>query len=314
MTHEIHLTGLRAYGHHGVFDFEKADGQEFSVDVLLTGDFSQAAQTDRLDDTVDYGAVAELAAKIVSTERYDLIEALAARIAGAIAGTITIPCTVSVTVHKPSAPIAHDFADVTVRASAISHGKANTPTQAGGTSSEQRITAILSLGANRDNPRGQLEDALRAIDRLPRVEVVHASGFYATAPVGGVEQDDFVNCAAVVEAACSPRELLAALQGIEAAQGRVRDVRWGPRTLDIDIIRLTAADSDIDSPDAQTTSSDPILTLPHPRAHERAFVLVPWAEIRPHARISHGGAQILVSEAGSRVQAAEPAQTVRRLD
>lgn len=314
MTHEIHLRGLRAYGHHGVFDFEKTDGQEFSVDVRLSGDFSRAANTDRLEDTVDYGAVADLAASIVSTERYDLIEALAARIADAIAGTITIPCRVEVTVHKPSAPIAHDFTDVTVRAEAVSSGTACEDAQGSGTSSDQPITAVLSLGANQDNPRGQLEDALRAIDRLPRVSVVQTSGFYSTAPVGGVEQDDFVNCAAVVEADCSPRELLASLQGIEVAQGRVREVRWGPRTLDIDIVRLAAADKDIDSPEAQILSDDPVLTLPHPRAHERAFVLVPWAEMRPEAKISVKGEDIPVSAAGERVQTADPAQTVRRLD
>lgn len=314
MTHEIHLRGLRAYGHHGVFDFEKTDGQEFSVDVRLSGDFSLAANTDRLEDTVDYGAVADLAASIVSTERYDLIEALAARIADAIAGTITIPCRVEVTVHKPSAPIAHDFTDVTVRAEAVSSGMACEDAQGSGTSSDQPITAVLSLGANQDNPRGQLEDALRAIDRLPRVSVVQTSGFYSTAPVGGVEQDDFVNCAAVVEADCSPRELLASLQGIEVAQGRVREVRWGPRTLDIDIVRLAAADKDIDSPEAQILSDDPVLTLPHPRAHERAFVLVPWTEMRPEAKISVKGEDIPVSAAGERVQTADPAQTVRRLD
>ena len=314
MTHEIHLRGLRAYGHHGVFDFEKTDGQEFSVDVRLSGDFSRAASTDRLEDAVDYGAVADLAASIVSTERYDLIEALAARIADAIAGTIAIPCRVEVTVHKPSAPIAHDFTDVTVRAEAVSSGMACEDAQGSGTSSDQPITAVLSLGANQDNPRGQLEDALRAIDRLPRVRVVQTSGFYSTAPVGGVEQDDFVNCAAVIEADCSPRELLASLQGIEVAQGRVREVRWGPRTLDIDIVRLAAADKDIDSPEAQILSDDPVLTLPHPRAHERAFVLVPWAEMRPEAKISVKREDIPVSAAGERVQAADPAQTVRRLD
>lgn len=314
MTHEIHLRGLRAYGHHGVFDFEKTDGQEFSVDVRLSGDFSRAASTDRLEDTVDYGAVADLAASIVSTERYDLIEALAARIADAIAGTIAIPCRVEVTVHKPSAPIAHDFTDVTVRAEAVSSGMACEDAQGSGTSSDQPITAVLSLGANQDNPRGQLEDALRAIDRLPRVRVVQTSGFYSTAPVGGVEQDDFVNCAAVIEADCSPRELLASLQGIEVAQGRVREVRWGPRTLDIDIVRLAESGRDIDSPEAQILSADPVLTLPHPRAHERAFVLVPWAEMRPEAKISVKREDIPVSAAGERVQTADPAQTVRRLD
>lgn len=309
MTREIHLTGLKAFGRHGVFDFEKAEGQEFSVDVRLTGDFSRAAQTDRLEDTVDYGAVADLAAGIVSSERYDLIEALAARIAGAIAETITVPCTVEVTVHKPSAPIQHDFADVTVRAAAQSG-----PEQPSGASSEgDRVCAVLSLGANQDDPRAQLEAALTAIDRLPRVSVQQRSGLYSTAPVGGVEQDDFVNCAAVVEAECSPRELLASLQGIEVAQGRVRDVRWGPRTLDIDIIRIAPCGADIDDPREQTVSADPVLTLPHPRAGERAFVLVPWAEIRPEARIELDGEIISADAAAERVQAGDPDQTVRRL-
>ena len=105
------------------------------------------------------------------------------------------------------------------------------------------------------------------------------SPVYETAPVGGPAQPDYLNAVLVIETGLAPRDLLAATQRIEADFGRVRAERFGPRTLDIDIVSF-----------AGDVSDDPVLTLPHPRAHERAFVLAPWHDLDPAASLPGRGA------------------------
>ena len=113
MSGRIDLTGLRAKGHHGVFDFERRDGQDFVVDVELELSLAKAAATDDVADTVHYGVLAGRLAEIVAGEPVNLIETLAGRLAAAcLADERVIAATV--TVHKPQAPIPHEFADVAV--------------------------------------------------------------------------------------------------------------------------------------------------------------------------------------------------------
>lgn len=115
MTDTITLTGLVVFGYHGVFDHEKRDGQEFTIDVSLDVDTARAAATDDIADTVHYGELADKVVRIVSQERFDLIETLADRLAGAVLEDDRVIAT-AVTVHKPHAPIPHAFADVSVTA------------------------------------------------------------------------------------------------------------------------------------------------------------------------------------------------------
>jgi 2-amino-4-hydroxy-6-hydroxymethyldihydropteridine diphosphokinase len=112
---------------------------------------------------------------------------------------------------------------------------------------------------------------------------------YETAPWGGVEQDDFLNAILVVDdPATDAYGWLAKAHACEQAAGRTRDVHWGPRTLDVDVI-------DVDG----STDDDPDLTLPHPRAHQRAFVLVPWADVDPDAVLpGHGRVADLIADTG----------------
>jgi 2-amino-4-hydroxy-6-hydroxymethyldihydropteridine diphosphokinase len=134
--------------------------------------------------------------------------------------------------------------------------------------------AVLSLGSNIGDRAANLRGALATL-RAAGARVVAVSPVYATAPWGGVEQDEFLNAVVVVEDPASrPRDWLARARAAESRAGRTRDVRWGPRTLDVDVI-------DVDG----TTSDDPVLTLPHPRAHERAFVLAPWVDVEPDGSI-----------------------------
>ena len=136
--------------------------------------------------------------------------------------------------------------------------------------------AVLSLGSNLGDRLGRLQGALDALS-ASGIEIVAVSGVYETAPVGGPDQDDFLNAVAIVETTLSPLDLLGACQRVEADHDRVREVRWGPRTLDVDIIAFDDLILD-----------EPVLTLPHPRAHERAFVCVPWMSIDRHATLPQG--------------------------
>lgn len=113
MSDRITLTGLRVRGNHGVFEHERRDGQEFVVDVVVWLDLRKAAASDDLTDTLDYGALADVAAGIVGGEPCDLIETVAGRIADAVLAGARVDA-VEVTVHKPSAPIPRTFADVAV--------------------------------------------------------------------------------------------------------------------------------------------------------------------------------------------------------
>ena len=140
------------------------------------------------------------------------------------------------------------------------------------------VRAILSLGSNLGDRSGILRDAVADIDALDGVRLVRVSGLVETAAVKplGVDANAprYLNLVASVTTTLSPLDLLAALNGIEAGHGRVRDVRWGDRTLDIDIVTMGDLELSTDA-----------LTLPHPRAAERGFVLVPWLEIEPEATL-----------------------------
>ena len=142
------------------------------------------------------------------------------------------------------------------------------------------MRAVLSTGSNMEDSRAHLASVVRSFAD----ELVAASQVYRTAPWGGVQQPDFLNQTLIVDVDCTPHELLARCQAAENAARRVRDVRWGPRTLDVDIVALFSAAGQeilVDTPD---------LTVPHPRASERAFVLVPWLELDEQATM--GGQRV----------------------
>jgi len=156
-----------------------------------------------------------------------------------------------------------------------------------------RRRAVLAVGSNLGDRLGTLQACVVAIGRLPDTDVLAISPVYETDPVGGPAQPDYLNAVLVVETGLRPGELLDAAHAIEAEFGRVRAERFGPRTLDIDIISY-----------AGEVRADPVLTLPHPRAHERAFVLRPWHDIDARAELPGRGpvADLLVGLDGRGVR------------
>lgn len=148
--------------------------------------------------------------------------------------------------------------------------------------------AYVALGSNIDNPVKRLLSAMDEFDRLPKTRLLRASSLYRTEPVGYSEQPEFVNAVALLETSLSAMTLLLNLFAIENQHGRVRSMRNGPRTLDLDL--LLYDDHVVDSES---------LVLPHPRMHSRAFVLVPLLEVAPDCRIpGHGSASALLRNLG----------------
>lgn len=136
---------------------------------------------------------------------------------------------------------------------------------------------FIGLGSNLATPQQQLHSALDAMAALPQTRLLRHSSFYRSAPVGPGDQPDYVNAVAELETELAPLELLEQLQAIEAAQGRERAIRWGARTLDLDILLLDTLRID-----------EPRLQVPHPRIAERNFVLVPLAELEPQLQLPSG--------------------------
>jgi 2-amino-4-hydroxy-6-hydroxymethyldihydropteridine diphosphokinase len=138
------------------------------------------------------------------------------------------------------------------------------------------MRAVVALGANLEEPRRAVELAIELLKQS--TDVIAISSMYETAPVGGPEQDNYINAVVTLESELPAADLLALLHGIEKSMGRVRKEHWGPRVIDLDLIQY-----------GTLLSKSEELMLPHPRAHERRFVLEPWHEIDPEAiLLTHG--------------------------
>jgi len=288
MTDRIVLQGISARGCHGVLDAEKTQAQDFIVDVTLEVDLRRAGGSDLLAHTVSYAEVAADIVRLVTGDSVDLIERLAEQIAAA-ALRRPLVASVEVTVHKPQAPVGVPFADVRV-------------------SVERRRDepVVIALGANLGAVRATLESAVRALAEVDGIRVIAASDLFETDPVGGPEQPAYLNAVVLARTRLAAFGLLTELHRIESDHGRVRETRWGPRHLDLDLIQYgdPGAGSDL-------VSSDPELILPHPRAHVRAFVLAPWYALDGEAKLRVGGGLVPVGELLrrlARTEGGEPAE------
>ena len=146
------------------------------------------------------------------------------------------------------------------------------------------MKAVVALGANIGSPREQMDVAIALLREATEVRAV--SSYFVTKPVGGPEQPDYLNAVCILESELPALDLLAVLQGIEKSLGRERIVQWGPRTIDLDLIQY-----------GSLLSAAAELELPHPRAHERRFVLEPWCEIEPDAiLLTHGKISELLAQ------------------
>lgn len=250
---QIVIRDLELFGYHGVLEEEAFLGQKFMVSAILWLDTRKAGKTDDLKETLDYGEVCQVIKKLVETERYRLIERLAEEIAEKLLLTFSQLHRVEVTVKKPWAPVQLPMDTVAV---VIQRGW-------------HRV--YLSIGSNMGDREGYLDFAIDQLNALPDTKVTAVSDYLETEPYGDVEQDDFLNGALELETLKTPEELLETAMQIEREAHRERLVRWGPRTLDIDILFYD---------DIIYMEKD--LKIPHVEIPKRAFVLEPLAVIAPY--------------------------------
>ena len=253
MMDRINIKDLKVYAYHGVFPEETAIGQDFLISAALFLDLRSAGNTDDLAKTIDYSEICHVIKAFVEGTTFKLIETVAERLAKKLLTGYPIVRKVWIEVKKPSAPIGIPLDTVSVEIERGWH------------------TAYISMGSNIGDRESSLRFAVGGIEKAYGCRAVRASEFINTAPYGVVEQDEFLNGCLEVETLLTPHELLGLLHDIENNAGRIRKERWGPRTLDLDIIFYD-----------DLVISDCDLRIPHADMHNRRFVLEPLKEISPN--------------------------------
>lgn len=252
---KINIENLQVFANHGVFPEETALGQKFVVSATLYTKTRRAGLADDLTASTHYGEVSQFMTEFLQNHTYKLIEAAAEHLAAAVLKEYPLLCGMDLEIKKPWAPVKLPLDYVSVKITRFWH------------------RAYIALGSNMGDKKGYLDMAVSRLGALDDCRVEKVSDYIVTEPYGGVEQDDFLNGALQLSTLMEPEELLNALHIIEAEADRKREVRWGPRTLDLDI--LLYDDLIYDSPD---------LTIPHKELHLRDFVLIPLAQIAPWVR------------------------------
>lgn len=252
---EIRIERLEVYAFHGVYPEEREKGQRFQVDAVLYADTRRAGLEDELTLSVDYGQVCLFIDKWMKENPCKLLEAVAERLSEAILLNYDLISAVDLEIRKPNAPIPLSFGCVSVRVHRGWH------------------RAYLGIGSNMGDREGYIKGALQALQAHAGIRLTRVSDLLETAPYGGVEQDDFINGAVEIETLLTPEELLEVLHEIENGAGRKRTLRWGPRTLDLDILFY----------DRLVYESD-TLVIPHPDLENRDFVLRPLSTLAPGYR------------------------------
>lgn len=252
---EIRIENLEVYAYHGVFPEENEKGQPFFVNATLYTDTRAAGLADELTLSTHYGEVSHFITKWMQEHTYKLIETVAENVAREILLQYPLVRALDLEIRKPEAPIGLPFESVSVRIHRGWH------------------KAYLSIGSNMGDREQYIHGAIVALKNEEAVRVEKVSQLLNTKPYGGVEQQDFLNGAIEISTLLPPEELLDLLHKIEAAADRKRELRWGPRTLDIDIVFY----------DKLVYESEDLI-IPHVDMENRYFVLKPLSELIPNYR------------------------------
>lgn len=251
----IRINNLEVFGHHGVFEEETKLGQKFVVSAELFMDLRQAGLSDDLTMSVHYGEVCRAINDFMKEKNYYLIEAAAEDMAKMLLIRFDKLSGLKLEIKKPWAPIGLHLEEVSVNIERGWHD------------------VYLGLGSNMGDRKANIENALLRMEDDDDIKVCEVSGLINSKPYGYTDQDDFLNGAAHIKTLYTPSELLRCVNQIEALAGRTRDIKWGPRTLDIDILFYDNMTIDTEN-----------LTVPHADMKNRDFVLKPLNEIAPWLR------------------------------
>ena len=293
----ISLKGMEFFTHLGVKSEEKEQGQKIIIDLELSCYYLPGIGSDNLEQTVNYSEVYNFVKEKAEAARNDLIEYLAEEIADGVLHRFPLVATLSLTIKKPFAPIQGTFDymaftltrnrddDNPERKGAARFSEAKEDFRCSETQradslarngAEQPLPSVnlphevyISLGSNVGNRVENLTYALHRLESTPGIRLINVSSLYETLPWGETEQRNFLNAVAVLRTSLEPLAFLDICQAIENERGRKREIKWGPRSLDLDLIFYD--DLEIESER---------LNLPHPLYRERDFVLVPLAEVK----------------------------------
>lgn len=249
---QLRIKDLEVYAYHGVFGAEKELGQRFVLDLILDYDMSQAAVTTDLAASIHYGDLAHDLTVWCQESKEDLIETLAYKLIDRIFLKHSMVRKISLEIKKPWAPVPLPLETCSVKLE------------------RQKRRVFIGLGSNLGDKEANLAAAREKMAEQ-KIQICQASSLLETQPWGGVEQDSFLNQVVEAETWLNPQELIQTLLAIETDLGRVREIKWGPRVIDLDILYLDQE---------EIYSSD--LIVPHPYVAERAFVLESLVEIAPH--------------------------------
>ena len=252
---KITISDLEVFAFHGVLKEENSLGQKFLISAELYMDVSAVAKDDDISKSVNYSDICKEIEKFLKKNTFKLIETMADRLARHLLISHKPLRKVCVKVKKPWAPILMPLDTVSVSVSRGWH------------------QVYLGLGSNMGDKEANIKKAIDLLDKEEDCRVIRVSTLRITEPVGPVKQDDFLNGALHMQTLRTPHELLDLIGRIEKELKRERDVHWGPRTRDLDI--LLYDDQIIQSED---------LTIPHIEMAKRIFVLEPMAEIAPWLR------------------------------
>ncbi len=273
MQDKLLLANMLFYGYHGALPEETVLGQRFCVSLEIVCDTRTAAEVDDLTLALNYAAVCAAVKGIVEGPPCKLLETVAEKIAAKVLDMAAVSVLVTVKKLHPPVAVQMDYAAVQIERTRETKGinKKNRPLCSG-------ARAYLSLGSNLGDREQALSLAVKSLARTAGITVLRVADILETEPVGYAAQGRFLNTAVEIETTLSPYALLNAVQQIEQAAGRVRTVRFGPRTLDIDILLY-----------ADICMAEADLVIPHPRMHEREFVLAPLAQIAPGVLVPPAG-------------------------
>lgn len=252
---KIKITDLEVFANHGVFPEENTLGQKFLVSATLYTNTRRAGLSDDLTASIHYGEVSSFIDRYLREHTFNLLE----RTAEALAEELLLHTKglekIRLEIKKPWAPVKLPLKTVSVEIERGWH------------------TAYIALGSNIGDRKNYLDGAVKSLDGLRGCSVTKVSRFLETAPYGVTDQDDFLNACLELRTLLPPGELLEELHRIEKEAGRERIIRWGPRTLDLDIILYDDLILEEDR-----------LCIPHVEMHKRKFVLEPLCEIAPYKR------------------------------
>ncbi len=252
---KIKIKNLEVFAKHGVFPEENVLGQKFVITAILHTDTRKAGMTDDLENSIHYGEVSLMIKQFMEQHTFRLLETAAEQLAFQMLTDIPRLKKVELEIKKPWAPVGVHLETVSVEIERRWH------------------KVYLALGSNMGDKEAYLRQAADALQQTKGCRVEKVSEFLVTEPYGYTQQDDFLNGCLELSTLLTPRELLENIHKIEAAADRKREIRWGPRTLDLDILLYD---------DLILGEED--LHIPHIEMHKRDFVLKPLAQIAPYVR------------------------------